>query len=279
MTWGRIPTKGRRRCSPASPASGPSNFNSPPWTALPETARHFRGVSSDGNTAIVGTPAKNSDQGSAYTFTRSASPGGSIAAGAGTVVITAADVDLQGTITSTNTVSIAVAQAGRAIDLGTNTAGALGLTDAELDRITASTLLIGDAASGAITVSSAITHGNNLTLTTATTITMNQALTLATNKSLVAGAENSIAINARVTTEGGDVLLEAGNDITLLSASVAGNLTINGDIGTRNIRLGGTGTLQGVGEAESVSVGGNLEIAPARGMVIFLSIQRPSSGR
>jgi len=85
---------------------------------------------------------------------------GTLASGSGTISISAGDVDLNGTISTTGSVTFAPSQAGRPINLGTNAAGALGLTDAELDRITAGTIEIGSTTSGTITVSATITSTN-----------------------------------------------------------------------------------------------------------------------
>ena len=71
-------------------------------------------------------------------------------------------------VSSTGTVTLQNKTAGVAINLGTETAGQLSLTDAELDRVTAGTMVIGrdDAfLSGTVTVSSAISRAaGNLTL-------------------------------------------------------------------------------------------------------------------
>ncbi|RLS33683.1 MAG: hypothetical protein DWH80_00040 [Planctomycetota bacterium] len=139
-------------------------------TATGGAANDFFGFSvalnSAGNTAIVGADwddvGVNADQGSAFTFVQS-NPG-SISAGGGTITIQAADIDLQGTLSSTATVSLSSEQAGRAIDLGTNTVNTLGLTDAELGQITAGQLNIGGVNSGAITVSAAISRLASTTL-------------------------------------------------------------------------------------------------------------------
>src|SRR5207244_1312337 len=61
-----------------------------------------------------------------------------------------------------NTVTLKPRTAGRAVDLGgPDTATALGLTDAELDRVTAGVLQIGVAATGPITVSTAISQAGS----------------------------------------------------------------------------------------------------------------------
>jgi CSLREA domain-containing protein len=78
--------------------------------------------------------------------------------GAGAISLAAdnADINAAATLTATGTVFIMTVTANRQIDLGTNTAGKLALTDAEIDRITAGTLNIGDSNSGSITVNAHI---------------------------------------------------------------------------------------------------------------------------
>jgi hypothetical protein len=60
--------------------------------------------------------------------------------------LSVAEAALQGTISSNADVSITPSQAARQIDLGSKTSGTLGLTDTELDQISAATLRIGSAA-------------------------------------------------------------------------------------------------------------------------------------
>ncbi|MDZ4849893.1 MAG: hypothetical protein SGI77_11390 [Pirellulaceae bacterium] len=135
---------------------------------------------------------------------------GSLNAGNGAISMTAADTNVLGSITSTSSVSIAPQQINRPIDLGTNTAGRLGLTDAELDLITTNSLQIGSATSGAITVSSSITRPAS------------------TNLQLRSGG--AIAINPGSINTGGGTLvfdvgsgglqpISAGTDVTASSVS------------------------------------------------------------
>src|SRR5204863_4021644 len=59
----------------------------------------------------------------------------------------------------TNTVTFVPQTAGNLIDLGgSDIAGTLGLSDAELDKITAGTIIIGDVNGGAVTVSANISR-------------------------------------------------------------------------------------------------------------------------
>src|SRR6185436_16231133 len=76
--------------------------------------------------------------------------------GVGTITIAADDMVISDQITAgaTGTVTLKPVSAARAIDLGTNTAGKLGLTDTETDFVTAGTLIIGDVTNtGGITLS------------------------------------------------------------------------------------------------------------------------------
>ena len=85
-----------------------------------------------------------------------------VTSGAGTINLTADDVSFDNAVTliSAATVTVTPQTSNRAINLGTETAGQLSLTAAELANIIAGTLQIGDASSGAITVSDAT--GNRL---------------------------------------------------------------------------------------------------------------------
>ena len=86
----------------------------------------------------------------------------------GAITINADKMDLtSGTpsVQTTNTVTLKQKTVGQLINLGAVDSGTtLGLTDAELDRITAPTVRIGDANSGAITVSAMISPLNYKTL-------------------------------------------------------------------------------------------------------------------
>ncbi len=94
---------------------------------------------------------------------------GGVKTGNNAIMIRAADVSLNGFLDAdTNTVSFIPSQTNRPINLGTETVGSLSLTDAELDRVRAGTLLIGDEASGTITISNSI----SITRQTPTDITL-----------------------------------------------------------------------------------------------------------
>jgi hypothetical protein len=127
---------------------------------------------------------------------------------------------------------------GRLINLGAaDSATQLGLTDSELDRFTAGTVLIGNANTGTISTSAAITHANHLSLLTGAGIAFGDALTLAANKNLNASAVSTISLtnamgNADVATSGtGTIDITTARNVVLNSGSsivtVDGALTVS----------------------------------------------------
>jgi hypothetical protein len=142
----------------------------------------------------------------------------------GAITISADDITIDSPIVAmAGTVTLRPVTASRAIDLGTETAGQLSLTDAEVDRITASLLRIGTEASGAITISAAISPAiaNILSLVTASGIadTGAGALTI-TNLALTAAT----------------VDLDGTNSVTNLAGTAAG-------ISATSFRFDNTGPL------------------------------------
>ncbi|MCO6459575.1 MAG: VCBS repeat-containing protein, partial [Pirellulaceae bacterium] len=163
-----------------------------------------------------------------------------VSSGAGVITFTADDVAIAGgsTLVSTGTVTIQPQTASRPIDLGTETAGSLSLTDAELDRITAGTVQIGDGTSGTLTVSMPLTLNTNLSLTTGATIVL--AANISTDAALLAG---SLALNGPVVIAEG-VSVSIDTDSSSSDGGVTFASTINGTAGGGSEHLniiGGTG--------------------------------------
>ncbi len=86
--------------------------------------------------------------------------------------------------------------------------------------MTAGTVFVGNASTGEITVSAAITHANNLTLTTGAGISASEALTLAADKNLSAMATGTVSLsgaNADWSTSGmGTLTLVSTRDVLVL---------------------------------------------------------------
>src|SRR5262249_20567152 len=139
---------------------------------------------------------------------------GNIASGGGAINLTADDMTLTGTVSAgAGIVTLQPTTLSRPIDLGTNSAGAtLGLTDAELDRVTTTTALrVGSLAdTGAITISQAISQAGSgyTTLSLRTTGAITQAPGApgtVTNPALQGGA--GVSLGATTTK---DVAIVAG---------------------------------------------------------------------
>src|SRR6185436_4908818 len=132
--------------------------------------------------------------------------------GTGGVTYTADNMTLTGATTVTG--AIATLQPNTATQLvnlgGADAAGTLGLTDAELDTVTAGTLRVGRANSGNMTISAAITPAGTSTL------------------SLISGAAVTETAGSTITTTNlrvssvGAVDLTQNNDITTLAGNVSG---------------------------------------------------------
>lgn len=133
-----------------------------------------------------------------------ASAGSSIkTTGAGNITLASDSVDIAagtGIDGGTNTVSIRQLTNSTGIDVGTATdaiGGPLGLSDAELDRVTAGTINIGDVNSGELSITAPITR------------------TVATNLNVTTGGNN------RITFSGGGALDAKGGNVTLIT-NIAG---------------------------------------------------------
>jgi mucin-19 len=99
-------------------------------------------------------------------------------------------------------VRIAPYEAGGTIDLGNKPAGSLGLTQAELDRITAGVLRLGDANSGSITVSVPISRAvaTDVHLTTGETIIFDSgSLDTSGGTLLLSGTVQPLTVGTDVT--------------------------------------------------------------------------------
>src|SRR5262249_8362020 len=135
-------------------------------------------------------------------------------------------LDPSGAVTAgTGTATLRPETAGLSIDLGGSDVDgtALGLTDAELDRITAGTLNIGDASSGAIVVSADISRpaATDIHFQSGVSTTVNSGATLA------AGGGTVTTLGGVLVDDGtilGDVVVPAGSTLNG-SGSVTGDVS------------------------------------------------------
>lgn len=135
------------------------------------------------------------------------------------------------------TTTVRALTGGLSVDLGgADTGTLLGLTDAELDRISAGLVQIGNSATGAITVSAPISHGNHLSLTTGAGVTINSGITMAPDRNLTVTAlgitDGTISLTGStsdLSASGiGSISLTTVRDISLLTGSSI--VTGDGDV-------------------------------------------------
>ena len=147
---------------------------------------------------------------SARGFSLPSTPAGSLQAANGSVSLSVAGTNLQGTISSNANVTIAPSQTARQIDLGSKPSGKLGLTDTELDWIAAATLRIGSPTSGDLTISSPISRPTST------------AVQLTTGGTVLFGSGAQSA-NGAINTAGGTLGLDAGTNIRPATQGVDAN--------------------------------------------------------
>jgi hypothetical protein len=144
----------------------------------------------------------------------------------GTITLAATDLQLDGTVNSgTARTILENSTAGEQIDVGTNTPGSVGLTQSELNNVTAAVLQIGSSTAGAITISAAIINPATWNL-----------LTLINNGSITEAAAGSLTVpNLRVSSTG-PVTLTSANNVGTLAANTTNPFSFNN--GTNLLTIG-----------------------------------------
>ncbi|HSH95088.1 MAG TPA: filamentous hemagglutinin N-terminal domain-containing protein, partial [Roseimicrobium sp.] len=177
--------------------------------------------------------------------------GGTVVTGGGNITLLTDDIGLTGAVgAGAGTVSIAQITATRAIDVGTDTVGSLSLTDGEIDLITANVLQIGDAASGNLSVTAAITPAaaTNLRLTSGGSISVGSTInTGAGNLRLTSatGTTQSAVITATglATSGAGSVVLNQNNVFTNFASNTTNDVSVTA---TGNVTITTVGGITGV---------------------------------
>lgn len=204
------------------------------------------------------------------------------------LTISADDIAINASIDAgTGIVTLAPSTSGRGIDLGTETAGSLGLTDAEVDLVTAGILRIGTSASGDITFSDTISPANTDTLSLTTGGKIIDSNSTATD---VRVANLALRTANGVADTGGTIILDTevetlaalnstGGGISIVEHHDGGDLTVgtvDGIVGITNNAT--SGPLLGV---QLETNNGNLvidqSISSTRGN-LFLVAQSAGSG-
>jgi hypothetical protein len=202
---------------------------------------------------ITGTGVVNSVSGGTISITNNGSSitvagVSTVQSNNGVVTLAATDLQITGTVTSGTARTILTSVSGRAIDLGNNTPGTVGLTEAEVSNVTAGVLQIGSNAAGTINISAVITtptagspgSWNTLVLVNGGTITEAAAGSL--------GSGTSAIPNLRISSTGPDTL-NSVNNVQNLAALVGGSgnaFSINNGTHTLTIPNAGVDNLPGV---------------------------------
>jgi filamentous hemagglutinin family protein len=210
---------------------------------------------------------------------------GSLESSEGNITLQGNDLILAGTISSANGTTTLLSSGAGTIGLGTGT-GTFSVSGTELQNITAANLEIGDGTTGSITVGGiSAANSNNIAETTTLYATKSSSKVIfagdSTFNSLTANAGNGIAVNAAVTTDTGNLVLNGGTGgitgtgATTLTSSQG--LTLNSafsSTGDANITAGTEITLaNGIG----VSSDGTLSLSAAGGVNALGSVTLSSA--
>ncbi|MFL5327467.1 MAG: beta strand repeat-containing protein [Gemmataceae bacterium] len=210
-------------------------------------------------------------------------------------------INSSSTITTANLVTVRQRTNGIAIDLGGSDifVTTLGLSDPELDCITAGTLQIGDINSGTVTLSSAISHtgSTKLAVTTGGAINLNADLDNGSGD-ITLTATGAITQNAGKITTTGTFTASSGQKVSLLDNGNSSGQTVvptNSTTivnGTMTGAIQVNGTLGGSGTVGTVTVTGTGTIAPGNspgklttgnivfnsGSVLSMELNGPNAG-
>lgn len=167
-----------------------------------------------------------------------------------TVTLTADTMTIGAAIGASGRVILHSQSPGEAIDLGTKTAGKLSFASAEISRVTASVLQIGDTSAGSINISAAISPAAGTS-----------TLALLTGGAIGEGAAGAITVtNLRISGVGGGTLLIANNVGTLAAAMNGGLAFVNG---THPLAIGtvdGVSGLTSLNNTDMAIAANNLDI-------------------
>ncbi len=237
----------------------------------------------NGNVAVANTAAGNDiDATSGITVILNGannvftiSGGANVRTTSGGATVTADNITLSGTLTASGqTVVLKQKTTNRQIDLGSEVAGRLSLTDTELSNITASRLDIGDSASGAITVSSDIMLTDSPTITTlrlqsGSTVSALQGAggggIIVSDLAIVAAGAVTVTdtsthvTNLAISTTTGDVMFVEANGLTVTTVALVNGLsTASGSISltstTGNVTLANTLALNDISATAGVTL-------------------------
>ena len=180
------------------------------------------------------------------------------------ILLAADDILLAAAVQAAGVATLAPLTAGRQIDLGTKTAGKLGITNAEIAQITTGVISIGSATAGQIAITDAITITGlrTLLLTTAADIV----------DSHVIGADlavNGLAMQATAGIGSGDALDTAVSVLAANNTS-AGDIRVDNSVG--GLLIIGTPTGGGLAGITNAGSGGAIVVTNASPVTIVADV-------
>jgi filamentous hemagglutinin family protein len=226
------------------------------------------------NFTSAGSATFNADSDDDGTGTFTVASGKTVGTGNNSLSVTGANIALSGNLYSGTGTTTLLASNGGSIGMGAG-AGTFSLSGAELQKITAGNLIVGDSTTGNLTVDG-ITAANSNNIVGTTTLNATQAGksvtfsgTGSTFNALTVNGGGGVAINTAVTTDAGGLALNGGTGgitgtATTLTAT-NGGITLNSNFsstGNANLTAGTTITLA---NGISVSSGGTLALASTTG--------------
>ncbi|MBI3268847.1 MAG: filamentous hemagglutinin N-terminal domain-containing protein [Planctomycetes bacterium] len=215
--------------------------------------------------------------------------------GPGGVTLQSDNIDLAGTANSAaGRTSLVPTTAGTLLDLGgADGAGTLGITDAEMDRVTAGVLQIGDGASGNANVSVAISPGaaatlaivtggnvtqaaaatiteTNLRISSVNAVTLNQANAITTLAGVVSGAAQTFSFteSSGLTVDAVDGVdgVSTNNSAITLTATTGG-IIVNSTPAANDVNAGtSTVALNAQGANQVLSIAGGAVVQGTGGV-------------
>ena len=212
-----------------------------------------------GNLTITGSTSLNFSN---FTGVHLNDSGSKVYANGGLITLSASSVNMTGTVNATSAGNVLIQTLGAGVDLGngTDTSANLGLSQTELNQITANMLTIGNSTTGAIVNTAAISRAN-LTLISGNSITQTGA-----GKLTISGTANFVS--SGVGTAGNITLGNATNDFATITASGT-NISVNdlNHITIEAITSDGDFTVQGDNTTSCISVTGPIDARSGSGNV------------
>ena len=224
-----------------------------------------------GNVTITGSTPGNTSAGVGINYQDSVSK---IYSNGGLITLTANSVNLVGSVNATTAGNVLIQTLGAGVNLGngTDTTANLGLSQTELNQITANLLTIGNSTTGVIVNTAAISRSNNTLGTNLTLISVSSITQTAPGNLTISGTANFVSSGSgtagnitlgnntnnfgTVKASGTNITIADSDNITLSDITASGGLTVSGNVNATGITV--TGQIQATGSASVSLTGWNI---------------------